>query len=137
MSLSHRNQSMNCSANQLTGFYVRRTLTIKGLMKLCELCKRSDDYHEEYKALPNRNKKCYFTVRKKAEQLVCIFQLTLFSFENFMFLSYLINLKLCVFMITMYCVSCISSVTCLKKNFISKISFITPQQINCICKYIL
>ena len=28
--------------------------------------------HDEHKTLPNRNKKTIFTVRKKAEQLVCI-----------------------------------------------------------------
>ena len=31
MSLSHRNHSIDLLANQLTGFYVRGTLTVKGL----------------------------------------------------------------------------------------------------------
>ena len=34
----------------------------------------------------------------------------------------------------MYCISCTSSINCLKKNCISKISIVSPQQINCISK---
>ena len=74
---------------------------------------------------------------RKQNNLFALFQLELLILEKYhvsLFFDKTLKFKIVFFMIPMHCISCTSSINCLKKNCISKISIVSPQQINCISK---